>query len=252
MKIVAPKNCPSCGSLLERVKDQLFCRNSADCPAQSVKRLQNFCKKLKIKGFGEKTLHKLELTSILDILDLTPKMIELAGFSAHMAEKLSSAIADRITEGITKNDFLAACSIELIGDGAMRKLRFDNITNITYDLCKTHGIGDKAANSLLDWISENEELISRWEPLLNTIKSQTVTQPTEIKGVVCITGKLNDFKNRSDAANFLTSQGFEVKSSVTKAVTHLICEDGTTGSSYQKAIKNNIKITTIKDLLEDK
>lgn len=250
MKIISPIECPSCGSTLELVKDQLFCRNSDECSAQSTKKLQNFCKKMKIKGFGESTLAKIEINTFSDLLFLTDVYLEDKGLSTHMANKLVTVIQDRLELGISPNDFLAAVSIPLVGDGAMRKLTFDTIENITYDMCKASGIGDKAARNLLEWVDTNIDTIDDWSPYFKTIKSQTSIVPTN-GNVICITGKLNDFKNRTEAGAFLTSQGFEVKTSVTKAVTHLICEDGTTGSSYKKAIANGIPVTTIKKLLEE-
>lgn len=250
MKIIAPTNCPSCGSVLERVNDQLFCRNGNDCPAQSTKRVQNFCKKLKMKGFGEKTLEQIGIVSIEELLELDTVHLEDAGFSSHMSQKLCTVISDKLEEGISPKDFLAACSIPLIGDGAMRKLVFTKIEEITYDMCITSGIGDKAARNLIEWVDQNSHIVSSWSPYFKIIKSQKPSA-TSNGMVVCITGKLNDFKNRKEAGEFLESLGYEVKTSVTKAVTHLICEDGTTGSSYQKAIKNGVTITTIKNLLED-
>ena len=250
MKIMAPTECPSCGSELTRVKDQLFCLDTEDCPAQSCKRLQNFCKKLKMKGFGEVTLNKANLSRFDDLLTLDKKELVSYGFSEHMASKLCSVVADRISLGISPNDFLAAVSIPLVGDGAMRKLSFDKIENITYNMCKTSGIGDIAARNLMKWIEQNERTISRWSDHFKITKSQLPKAATK-DSVVCITGKLNDFKNRADASKYLQSLGYEVKPSVTKAVTHLICEDGTTGSSHKKATANGITITTIKELLED-
>lgn len=250
MKILAPTSCPSCGSILERVKDQLFCRNSDDCPAQSTKKLQNFCKKMKMKGFGEKTIEQLGLVQIDELLTLDATDLMDSGLSDHMADKLIGVVEDRLNLGISPNDFLAAMSIPLIGDGAMRKLTFDSIESITYDMCKSAGIGDKAARNLIEWIENNPNSIRGWSKFFKITKSQTADVQSNGK-IVCITGKLNDFKNRSEAGTFLASQGFEVKTSVTKAVTHLICEDGTTGSSYKKAVANGITITTIKELLEE-
>lgn len=251
MKIIAPTSCPSCGSVLERVNDQLFCRNSADCPAQCTKKLQNFCKKLKIKGFGEITLDKLNLVSYNDLITLTVEDAVDGGFSEHMAKKLVETVKSSLDLGISPNDFLAAVSIPLIGDGVMRKLVFDKLELITYNLCIKQGIGDKAAKSLMEWL-DNEwyKYQDLWEPHFIIKKSQTPST-VQHQGVVCITGKLDNFKSRTDAASFLASKGYEVKSSVTKAVQYLICEDGTTGSSYKKAITNGIPVTTIKELLED-
>ena len=246
MKIIAPTQCPSCNSVLERVKDQLFCRNTDDCSAQSSKRLQNFCKKLKIKGFGEATLEKLGLLNFNDILTLTTEYAESRGLSAHMSEKLVEVVNSRISLGISPNDFLAACSITLIGDGAMRKLIFDSVSNITYDMCKMHGLGGKAAENLLDWVRVEWPIYQElWEPTFVKEEQVVATLPA-----VCITGKLNDFPNRAFAKGYLQSLGFEVKPSVTKSIKYLISEDGKESSSYKKAINNGIAVITIKDLEE--
>ncbi len=68
-KIEIPQHCPSCASTLERVKDQIFCRNSS-CNAKSVKQVQHYAKIARIKGLGLKTIEKLELDKISDIYDL--------------------------------------------------------------------------------------------------------------------------------------------------------------------------------------
>jgi NAD-dependent DNA ligase len=253
MKILAPKNCPSCGSTLKRVKDQLFCLEKDTCPAQSSKRVQNFCKKLKIKGFGESTLEKVGITDINELLALRPARIVDSGMSEHMANKLVNTISTKLDEGISPNDFLAAMSIPMIGDGAMRKLQFSNITEITYDMCREAGIGDKAAKSLVEWIDQEYEKYVDWSSYFKITKSQTPKVADKKPEVVCITGKLDNFKNRAEATRHLESLGYTVKTSVTKDVTHLVCEDETkkSSSSYKKALNNNIIITTIKELLED-
>jgi len=74
IRIEPPTKCPSCGSQLELVKDQLFCRNP-DCGAKSSKKLEHFAKTLKIKGLGPKTIEKLPLTSIPDIYSMSKKEI---------------------------------------------------------------------------------------------------------------------------------------------------------------------------------
>ena len=66
MKINVPTHCPECNSLLERIQDQIFCRNES-CPAQLYKRVEHFTKTLGIKGFGPKTIDKLALDSIAEI-----------------------------------------------------------------------------------------------------------------------------------------------------------------------------------------
>ena len=117
-KIKAPTNCPSCGSILQKVKDQLFCRNT-ECSAQSSKKIEHFCKKLKLKGFGPKTVEKLNLTSLTQLYSLT-----LEEAANAVGDKVASKLLSEI-ERATRLEFsalLAAFSIELLGDVAATKL----------------------------------------------------------------------------------------------------------------------------------
>lgn len=249
MKIIPPTTCPSCGSTLQRQNAQLFCLNKLECPAQNGKKLQNFCKVLKIKGFGEATLQKLEFNSLNDFVNATSADFTSSGFSEHMSEKLVAAIQDRITAGITHSDFISALSIPLIGEVAARKLQISNMDQITETLCKASGLGDKATANLVLWKNTEWPLL---EPYWGS-KLQSSTKPTTIKSqntgiAVCITGKLDGY-SRSEAQTYIESLGVTIKSSVTKAVTHLICEEtNSTSSSVQKAKQLNIPIITIRDL----
>ena len=250
-KIIAPTDCPSCGALLERVNDQLFCPNNVDCPAQTSKKLQNFCKSLKIKGFGEATLDKLGFTSINQLLLADESDYIEAGFSQTMASKLAMEVDQRLARKFTIPEFISSLSIPLIGNSAGAKLAnvkdIDSLHSVEY--LTSLGLGEKASGNLSQWvINEWPKYKELWNPLI-TIKSQTsVTAESPRRGTVVITGKLNDFKNRSDATVYLQNLGYEVKTSVTKTTDYLISEDGSRGSSYTKAQQNNIKILTIKEL----
>lgn len=250
MKIIPPTTCPSCGAYLERQNAQLFCPNNVDCPAQTGKRLQNFCKVLKIKGFGESTLQKLEFSSLNDLVLADKSDFLMAGFSDHMATKLVSAIKERIDAGITIPEFISALSIPLVGNVAASKLQVSKMEDITQSYCKSVGLGDKVTNNLVMWVNTEWPLMAEyWDSkLTKTIKEQKAPT-TDI--VVCITGKLEGY-SRSEAQAHLEALGVTVKSSVTKAVTHLVCDEAnSTSSSVTKAKQLNIQIITLRDL-EDK
>lgn len=241
--IEIPTNCPSCNSSLVTVNDQLFCRNS-DCPAQTLKRLQHYCKVMKIKGMGEKTLEKLDFENIHDLYE----------FSVHyyidqLGETIGRKLYKEVQESKTVplNIGLAAFSITLIGETASKKLSSicGTIDDITFDNCKKAGLGEKATANLMGWI-ESKEYIG-----LPINFSFEVSSNKESKSIsVCITGKLNDFKNRTDAAKYLESLGFTVTDSVTKTTNILIDEEGKSSSKRSKAETLNIPIITIEELIK--
>jgi len=149
-KIIAPEGCPSCSALLYRVNDQLFCPNNIDCPAQCTKRVQNFCKKLKIKGFGEATIDKLGFITINDLMLADEGSYIEAGFSEHMASKLVATLEARLEQMISIPEFLSAMSIPLIGDSAAAKLTNVSSINelVSLEKLKSLGLGDTAAQNL--------------------------------------------------------------------------------------------------------
>ena len=83
------------------------------------------------------------------------------------------------------------------------------------------------------------------------LNENSKAQVSQVKGIVCITGSLKDFKNRKEATQFLETAGYKVLSSVTKDVTILICEDDSkiNSTSYKKAVEKNLLITTISKLI---
>lgn len=249
MQINLPSECPECGSEdLQLVKDLLYCRNKS-CSAQSGAKLSKFCKTLKIKGFGPATVEKSGISSIEELVKLTPEFLKNKGFSDKMADKLTEAVSSRLKSNITMSDFLAAVSIPNIGAGTAKKLSHLSVDGMTFKGLKSAGLGDVAANSLTTWIQ------TEW-PSIETLGLPIVSsvEPKELPKLfsVCITGKLDDFKSRTEAADYLKTHGIEVKKSITKEVSYLICEDGkTTSSSYKKAIATGLPVTTIKKLLEE-
>lgn len=253
MQIVIPTECPSCGSTLENVNGQLFCRNKTACPAQSSKLVENYCKKMKIKGFGSATITKLELSTISGLYSLTEQRL-----TSVLGDKVGSKLFTELQKTKT-SDFatvLGSLGIKLIGKVAAEKLatKINSFQEITVKACKDAGLGEKATESLMEWCKslEGMDTIEALDGFITFSEvSSKPTQNTEHKFDVCITGKLNDFASRSKAADYLSKYGISVKGSVTKSVKYLICEDDTKkgSSSYKKALANELPIVSIKELI---
>ena len=110
-QIQIPTHCPACNSLLETVKDQLFCRN-VNCPEQTSKKVEHFAKTLKIKGLGAATIEKLMLEDYHDIYSLTENEIVDILDSEKLGEKLFAEIEKSRSADLTT--LLPAFSIPLI------------------------------------------------------------------------------------------------------------------------------------------
>lgn len=243
--IEIPEFCPCCGSDLEEVRGQLFCR-SADCQEQFILSIVHFCKVLKIKGLGPKTIEKLEISSIADLYNLHPETLEII---------LGPKIGAKITYELQKSKsadlvlLLQALNIPSIGEVAAKKICsvVSNISEITEDACKAAKLGPASTAKLLEWLEDNRETVSN----LPFSFSTSIPKARINLGItVCITGKLSNYKNREEAAEFLTSKGFTVVDSVGVRTQVLISEEDKTSSKTEKALALNIPILTIQQLLE--
>ena len=242
MKINIPTHCPCCEYPLELVNDQLFCRNTS-CSAQLSKKLEHFCKTLGIKGMGPKTLEKLDLQDLTEIfyLDIDDLTIKLG--SKRIAEKLIEEIESCKVASLST--VLASFSIPLIGSTAGKKISevVSTLDQIDVEVCKTAGLGDKATQNLMSWISTEYQELKEFLPF--TFSSGRITSNTSGK-TICITGKLVSYKTKAEAAEALASAGYQVVESVTKTLDYLVDEQDGTSSKRKKA--ESYGITIVKNL----
>lgn len=244
--ILIPDRCPSCEGKLELVNEQLFCYNKT-CPAQTLKKIQHFCKVMGIKGMGEKTLEKLDFETYRDIYSFS---------ESYFVDTLGETLGRKLFKEIRKsaevplNTGLAAFGIPLIGETAAKKLGAvcKSLDDICEETCKLAGLGEKATNNLMDWIcSEDAQDL----PINTNFEVVNDVASTSSNGVtVCITGKLNNYKNRSEAAKYLETLGYKVVDSVTKSTNILIDEEGKQSSKRSKAEQLNIPIMSIEELVK--
>lgn len=250
-KVEIITNCPSCSSELERIKDQLFCRSNT-CIATQAKKVSHFSKTIRIMGLGEKTIEKLGIETIPDIYEIIKN-------KEHINKTIGDKLADKLVQEIENSKqtnlskILPAFSIPLIGSVAAKKLNkvVDTIDEITFDVCKKAGLGEKATSNLLQWI-ESTYPIFKDLPLQFEVMSQRTESETQDKNIkVCITGKLRDYRSRDLASTFLESKGITVVSGVSKSLDYLINEDNKPSSKLSKANEYNIPVVSIEKLLEE-
>ena len=247
-KIEIPTTCPCCEYPLVKITDQLFCRNTA-CSAQLNKKLENFCKVLSIKGFGPKTIEKLNLADITELFYLDrDEVVESIG--AKLADKLLDEIER--AKGASLDTVIAAFSIPLVGGTAAKKIAtvVTRIEDINQEACIKAGLGAKVTENLLNWISTDYQEMREFLPF--TFEGTTKVSNSDAKKV-CITGKLKSFKKKSDAESSLAAAGYTLVDSVTKTTDYLVDEEGKMSTKREKAVSYGITIITdINILLKEK
>lgn len=249
MKIEIPTTCPACGYTLQLVNDQLFCRNTA-CSAQLSKKVEHFTKTLGIKGFGPKTVEKLDLADITEIYYLELSDLTEALSSEKMAIKLLGEIEASKSAKLDK--VIAAFSIPLIGGTAATKICsvIKSIDDISPETCKEAGLGEKATANLISWLETEFQEVREFLPF-DFQTSGNEASSTDNGKSICITGKLASFKTKSEAHAELIKHGFRPVESVTKALDYLVDEGDKGSTKREKAEKLGIPIiSNLRDFLK--
>lgn len=243
LTIEIPDVCPSCGTSLELIKDQLFCNNTS-CPAKNSKIVEGFAKTLRIKGLGPKTIDKLDLEYIEDIYELTEERIKERLGSEKIASKLINEI--ELSKNANLQELLPAFAIPLFGSTASQKLcnTISHIEELTEKRCSEAGLGPKVTTNICSWYKT--EYKNRYQRLPFTWKADIFEgiPIVDINEVVCISGRLKSYRTKADAKKVLEKFGFRVKDTLTKDVTILINESGIESSKTKSAESKNIRIVT--------
>ena len=252
-------NCPICGSILERKKDQAdyYCQNAL-CPARKIESLIHFChrKAMNIDGLGEEIVEDFfNLGFIKTIPDLyslknyRQDIIELEGYGNKRVDNLIAAIEDSKNNSLEK--LLFGLGINGIGDKTAILLtkifkNIDNMINATYeDYFNIRDIGPTLAQNLYDYFHNQDNL-----NLLNELKELNVNMKylgenarhhTLISGKrFVLTGALS-FIDRDALSNLIEAYGGLTSSSVSKK-TDVVIVGTSPGSKYEKAKELHIEI----------
>ena len=243
LTIEIPDVCPSCGTSLELINDQLFCNNTS-CPAKNSKIVEGFAKTLRIKGLGPKTIDKLDLEYIEDIYELTEERIKERLGSEKIASKLINEI--ELSKNANLQELLPAFAIPLFGSTASQKLcnTISHIEELTEKRCSEAGLGPKVTTNICSWYKTEYE--NRYKRLPFTWKADIFEgiPIVDINEVVCISGRLKSYRTKADAKKVLEKFGFRVKDTLTKDVTILINESGIESSKTKSAESKGIRIVT--------
>ena len=246
--IEPPTSCPSCSSLIVVINNLLFCKNTS-CGTKLHKKLEHFAKTLKIKGLGPKAIEKLGVTTSQELYLLTKDDLVSLLESEKIGAKLFAEL--QVSKNVPMNVVIPALSIPLIGNTAAKKLATvcDTVHDINADTCESAGLGPKATDNLLSYLSENGIALLDHPFSFKFEKPQVVLAQ---KGVVCISGKLKSYKTKAEAAEILQQKGYDIRASLTRDVTVLINESGIESQKTQKARDAGVQIiTNLQQFLEN-
>ena len=257
-----PTVCPACGEKLVREDGEAAIRCiSAECPAQTARRIIHFASRdaMDIDGLGTEIVEQLiESGLIKDVADLFvlkyDDIVKLDRFADKSASNLIEAIANVKENNLDRLIF--GLGIRHIGNKAAKNLakHFKNMDNIinapTDEITQIEDYGMIMAKSVRDYFDENSnrELVERLKEygLKMEFESDAVSDIFAGKTFV-LTGTLPTLK-RSDAQKIIEDNGGKVSGSVSKKTDYVVAGEEA-GSKLKKATELGISVISEEELL---
>jgi len=255
-EIRAPRQCPVCGSPVERREGQvaLYCTRK-NCGAQQQRQLEHFVSKtaFDIGGLGEKIVLQLMEVGLIktppDFFRLRPEqLLELEGFADVSSKKLVDAIQSK--KRIALGRFSNALGIRHVGEETARLLarEFGTLEKLqqarSEDLQNIHGIGPEAAESIHEFFNDADA-----KRLLFALCDAGVRPEREEKSAgvgklagkkVAVTGTLSAL-SREEVKAAIRRAGGDWVSSVSKNTDFVVTGENP-GSKYNDAKKFGVRI----------
>jgi len=264
-----PRVCTICGGEVARKKGEAatYCLNKK-CFAIELENIIHFVSKkgFNIDGFGKKIVEKLMseglISNVADIFELEKGDLEpLERFAEKSADNLITSIEK--SKKIELSKFLYSLGIRFVGEEtavlATRNLKLvirEDVKNlhdiIRYfpavtmdDWRRIKGIGEKSAESLVEWFGENSNLkmLKRMDELGVKIIIHPELQITNNKlqnKTFVLTGELENF-TRDEAKDMIRNAGGDVSSSVSQKTDYVVAGENP-GSKFEKAKELGVKI----------
>jgi DNA ligase (NAD+) len=249
--MILPTNCPECKTRLRwtETKTDLFCPNTK-CPGRHGKHIAAFFKNLLVDDVAQETVTGL-ITAGFDTIpkivkNATPqKLMRLEGYQTTKAAKISKAVQNSLKEvplssvmhasGIFQDEMTSMGKTRLndvvlhLGEGLIER---GSPNDIRTKLTKLKGIGPKFIKLFVD-------NLPKWREFFSEIRNvySPPSGPKTLKNVAaCWTG----FRD-AEAERYLTQQGGQILSSVSKKCTVLFAASSTSGKVL-KADKLGVEV----------
>lgn len=257
-------NCPICGSLLVRKENEAayFCTNK-NCDARKIEGLIHYVSRdaMFIEGFGDAIVEDFynygylrRIPDFYYLKDKASNLQELEGFGKKSIDNLLNSIEKSKSNSLERLIF--GLGIKLVGKKKASILakqfnNIDNLMNATFDdLNSISDIGDKIAKSIVNYFSENKELIEELKNIginMEYLGGNTVSNDNFLGLHFVLTGTLENL-TRNEAKKLIEDAGGDVTSSVSKNTYAVIAGDSP-GSKYEKAVKLGIPIWNEEELM---
>ena len=276
MPFIFPSQCPACGSVAVRDTNEKTgkvdavtrCTGGMICPAQAIERLKHFVSRnaYDIEGLGARQVEVFyeegRIMNVADIFTLEERdkrnlkpLKAKDGFGETSVRNLFNAINEK--RSIDLHRFIFGLGIRHIGDttaktfaktyGSFEALREaaiaakDQESEAFQDLVNIDGIGETAANALVEFVNEphNAKVLDQLLEEVTPIPPEAADENSPVAGkTVVFTGSLEQM-SRDEAKAMAERLGAKVAGSVSKKTDLLVAGPGA-GSKLKKATELGI------------
>ena len=260
---VMTKTCPICGSNLIKKDAIYYCVND-NCDKKNIENLIHFVSRdaMNVEGFGDNIVEDFYnmgyLKKVSDFYDLhkfKEELKELEGFGDKSINSLLDNLEKSKNNSLEK--LLFGLGIRHVGFKTAKILaryygNMDSIMNASFEeLVNIKDIGDIIAKSIVDYFSNNQELISllKDKGLNMEYLGKVEANDNFINKTFVLTGTLESI-TRNEAKEKIESLGGNVSGSVSKK-TDVVIVGKEPGSKYDDAIRLGITIWNEEDFLKN-
>ena len=258
-------NCPECGSKLTKLENEAnhYCFNEDNCLPQVIGRIQHFIsrKAMDIEGLGQETVSLLVRNGLVrncaDLYDLKFDQIVVL---ERMAEKSASNLIKGIlsSKEIPFERVLYAIGIRHVGETVAKKLAIhfksiENLINANFDdLILVDEIGDKIANSLVDFFNDacKMKIIDRLKEIGLNFKTDEINEKVSsvlLNKSFVISGVFKNY-SRDALKRFIETNGGKIVSTVSSKTNFLVAGDKMGPSKKNKALELGVTIISENEL----
>ena len=259
--------CPECGTPLVRDEGEAkhFCPNENGCPPQIKGKISHFIsrKAMNIDGMGEETVElffsKGMIANVADLYKL--KIEEIAAF-----ERLGDKSAQRIIDGLEASKsvpferVLFSLGIRFIGETVAKILAksFKNIDDLMAasldQLTNTNEIGDRIAQSLIDWfaVPQNREMVDQLRQVglqFELSDEQLAGTTDKLAGLSIIISGTFQKHSREELKEMIEKHGGKNVGSISKNTSYMLAGDNMGPSKLEKVQKLGIPIISEDEFL---
>lgn len=267
-KVEFIKFCPECNTPLVRYEGEAahYCPNQIGCPTQIKGRIVHYISRraMNIDGLGPETV---DLFFKEGLLNDPSDLYTLSKSDIINLERIGDKTATNILQSIEKSKTvpfarsLFALGIRFVGETVAKKLAkaFNNIVDLEEasfeHLITIDEIGDKIAQSILDYFSkeENRLMVQRLVDAgvqLHQDEEELANQTNKLDGAAVVISGVFKLHTRDEYKVLIEQNGGRNTGSISAKTNYILAGDNMGPAKLEKAQKLGVKILNEEEFLE--